>query len=150
MRCSARVIRHFTVAAWGHQLADVGSWRPFLALHRPPSGTAAGNGQPQPANPAHWGGHCFRIAEFCPNNPRSCSLCPGQASVLYRPTPASPPRWVNVAAISAAVAKDVRERAYVDDRTQAERSRPGQMAKAAAKANKSTPFNAFPFERMAG
>ena len=61
------------------------------------------------------------------------------------------PRWVNVAAISAAAAKDVRERAYVDDRTQIERSRPGRMAKAAARANKSLPFNRFPErERLAG
>ena len=58
---------------------------------------------------------------------------------------------MNVAAISAAAAKDVRERAYVDDRTQVERSRPGRMAKAAARANKSLPFNRFPErERLAG
>jgi hypothetical protein len=62
-----------------------------------------------------------------------------------------PPRWVNVAAISAAAAKDVCERTYLDDRAQAERSRPGKMARAAAKLNRSLPFNRFPErERLAG
>jgi hypothetical protein len=61
-----------------------------------------------------------------------------------------PPRWVNVAAISAATAPDVRERTYVDDRAQAERSRPGKMARAAARLNRSLPFNRFPErERLA-
>jgi DNA-binding transcriptional ArsR family regulator len=52
-----------------------------------------------------------------------------------------PPRWVNVAAISAAAAKDIAERTRLDDRTQEERSRPGRMARVAAKRNRSTPFN---------
>ena len=61
------------------------------------------------------------------------------------------PRWVNVAAISAAAAKDVRDRTYLDDRPQVERSRPGKMARAAAKLNRSLPFNRFPErERLAG
>ena len=61
-----------------------------------------------------------------------------------------PPRWVRVEAISAAAAKDVADRPRVDDRTQAERSRPGQMARAAARLNKSSNFNGHVFtERMA-
>ena len=60
------------------------------------------------------------------------------------------PRWVNVAAISAAAAKDVADRPRVDDRTQEERSRPGKMARAAARLNKSSNFNGHVFsERMA-
>ena len=62
-----------------------------------------------------------------------------------------PPRWLRFEAISAATARDVRDRTYVDDGAQAERSRPGQMAKAAAKLNRSLPFNQFPErERLAG
>ena len=62
-----------------------------------------------------------------------------------------PSRWVNVAAISAAAARDVRDRPRIDDRTQEERSRPGKMARAAARLNKSSNFNGYVFvERMAG
>src|ERR1700722_447774 len=42
------------------------------------------------------------------------------------PDAAKPTRWVRVEAISAATARDVRDRTYVDDRAQAERSRPGR------------------------
>ena len=51
-----------------------------------------------------------------------------------------PPRWVNVAAISAAAAKDVRDRVHVDDSTAAQRSEWGRMARAAAKANGAVSF----------
>jgi hypothetical protein len=52
------------------------------------------------------------------------------------------------AAISAASARDVTERAWVDDRTQPERSRPGKMARAAARRNGSASF-AFPEREQA-
>ena len=59
--------------------------------------------------------------------------------------------WVNPERIKASTAKDVVGRTYLDDRAQAERSRPGQMAKAAAKLNRSLPFNRFEQrERLAG
>jgi hypothetical protein len=61
--------------------------------------------------------------------------------------PDAPKRWINTAAISAANAKDVRERGQ-DDRTTAQRSAHSSMgaAKAAAtmRANKAAPFNTFP------
>ena len=63
-----------------------------------------------------------------------------------KPTP-----WVNVAAISAATAKDVTERIYVNNISAAQRSNCGKLARAAAKRNKSVPFNGGGyFERMAG
>jgi hypothetical protein len=59
-----------------------------------------------------------------------------------------PPRWVRLELISAAAARDVAERTRLDDRTQAERSRPGQMAKAAAKRNRSYAFNPYTEDRI--
>jgi hypothetical protein len=62
-----------------------------------------------------------------------------------------PPRWVRVEAISAAAAKDVVEPTYVNNISAAQRTNCGKLARAAAKRNKSTPFNGGGyFERMAG
>jgi hypothetical protein len=62
----------------------------------------------------------------------------------------APRRWVNVAAISASAAKDVRERIYVNNNSAAQRSNCGKLARAAAKRN-GTQFNPFPeFDRMTG
>jgi hypothetical protein len=58
--------------------------------------------------------------------------------------------WVNPERIKASTAKDVVGRTYLDDRAQAERSRPGQMARAAAKRNRSNAFNPWFEERLAG
>jgi hypothetical protein len=65
------------------------------------------------------------------------------------PSPDAPQRqpWVRTELVSAANAKDVRERGQ-DDRTTAQRSRHSSMgaAKAVAttRANKAAPFNTFP------
>ena len=59
-------------------------------------------------------------------------------------------RWVDPERIKASVAKDVTERLYVPEQTAEQRSYAGKMARAAAKRNKSQPFNGGGyFERMA-
>ena len=52
-----------------------------------------------------------------------------------------PSRWIRVEAISAAAAKDVAERTTIPEATAAQRSNSGKLARAAAKRNRSTPFN---------
>jgi hypothetical protein len=59
------------------------------------------------------------------------------------PAAKSPLRWIRIEAISAAAAKDVRERSYVSDVTAARRSECGRLARVAAKANRSPPFNVW-------
>ena len=65
---------------------------------------------------------------------------------------AKPTPWVRPEAISAASAKDVRERVHIHDASSAEHSRRGKLARASAKRNGSTPFNNpfVEFDRMAG
>jgi hypothetical protein len=52
-----------------------------------------------------------------------------------------PSRWIRIEAISAAAAKDVRDRAHVSDITAAQRSEYSKLARASAKKNGSQPFN---------
>ena len=60
------------------------------------------------------------------------------------------PAWLKPEAISVAAARDVRERTYIPEATAATRSHCGRLARAAAKRNRSQPFNGGGlFERMA-
>ena len=52
-----------------------------------------------------------------------------------------PPRWLDPGRISAASAKDVTGRTFIPEATAATRSNAGKLARAAAKRNRSTPFN---------
>jgi hypothetical protein len=62
----------------------------------------------------------------------------------------APKPWVNIAAISAAKARDV-ERSASDNRTSWQRSLLASKSRAKAKANRAIPFNTFDsFSRMAG
>jgi hypothetical protein len=63
----------------------------------------------------------------------------------------APKPWGNVAAISAAAAKDVAERSPSYNQTSLQRSLLASTSRAKAKANGATPFNAWPeFDRLAG
>ena len=57
------------------------------------------------------------------------------------PDAAKPTPWVRVEAVAASTAKDVRDRVYIPEATAAQRSNSGKLARAAAKRNRSTPFN---------